>query len=33
LSENAVGANVPASVLQGALDVVQTQRARAALAS
>ena len=33
LSENAVGANVTDSVLQGARDVVQTQRARAALAS
>ena len=33
LSENAVGANVPATVLQGALDVVRTQRERAALAS
>ena len=33
LSENAVGANVPATVLQGALDVVQAQRERAALAS
>ncbi|MEC7163264.1 MAG: tRNA dihydrouridine(20/20a) synthase DusA [Pseudomonadota bacterium] len=33
LSENAVGANVPAAVLQGALDVVQAQRERAALAS
>ena len=33
LSENAVGANVPATVLQGALDVVQVQREREALAS
>ena len=33
LSENAVGANVPATVLQGALDVVQAQRERASMAS
>jgi tRNA-dihydrouridine synthase A len=33
LSENAVGANVSATVLRDALNVVQTQRARAALAS
>ena len=33
LSENAVGANVSDTVLQGALDVVRTQRERAALAS